>query len=81
VIAKSTGDASLMVLVESFEAMRAPWVSGIDDVYALAREVGLRVVENFTTGDPFIGSLVAARLRHHLRALPDLTLELEGAEK
>jgi methyltransferase (TIGR00027 family) len=51
VIAKSTGDRSLTVLVESFEAMRAPWVSGIDDIYALASEVGLNVVENVTTGD------------------------------
>jgi methyltransferase (TIGR00027 family) len=51
VIAKSTGDASLTILVESFEAMRAPWVSGIDDVGALAAELGMQVVENFTTGE------------------------------
>jgi methyltransferase (TIGR00027 family) len=51
VIAKSTGDASLTSLVEGFEAMRAPWVSGIDDIHELARELGLEVVENFTTGE------------------------------
>ena len=51
VIAKSTGDASLTVLVKSFEAMRAPWLSGIDDIHSLAREVDLRVVENVTTGE------------------------------
>ncbi|HKV98418.1 MAG TPA: SAM-dependent methyltransferase [Vicinamibacterales bacterium] len=51
VIAKTTGEASLTTLVESFEAMRAPWVSGIDDVESLAREMGLRVVENVTTGE------------------------------
>ena len=50
-IAKTTGDAALTILVESFEAMRAPWVSGIDDVQSLAREVGLRVVESLTTGE------------------------------
>lgn len=50
VVRKTTGDASLSSLVESFEAMGAPWVSGIDDVDSLAREVGLRVVENVTTG-------------------------------
>ena len=49
VIAKTTGDASLTTLVESFEAMRAPWLSGIDDIRSLAREVGLRIVENVTT--------------------------------
>jgi methyltransferase (TIGR00027 family) len=51
VITKTTGEASLTTLVESFEAMRAPWVSGIDDVESLAREMGLRVVENVTTGE------------------------------
>ena len=51
VVTKTTGDAGLTILVESFEAMRAPWVSGIDDLQSLAREVGLRVVENFTTGE------------------------------
>ena len=49
VIAKTTGDESLRVLVESFEAMDAPWVSGIDDIEAVAAEVGLRVVDNCTT--------------------------------
>ena len=51
VIAKSTGNASLTTLVESFEAMDAPWVSGIDDIHRLARELSLRVVENMTTGE------------------------------
>jgi len=51
VITKTTGDASLTALVESFEAMGAPWLSGIDDIHALARELDLRVVENFTTGE------------------------------
>jgi O-methyltransferase involved in polyketide biosynthesis len=51
VITKTTGDASLTTLVESFEAMQAPWLSGIDDVRSLARELGLRIVENVTTGE------------------------------
>ena len=50
-VKKTTGDASLTTLVESFEAMGAPWVSGIDDIYALARELDLHVVENFTVGE------------------------------
>ena len=49
VIAKSTGDTGLTILVESFEAMGAPWLSGIDDIERLAREMGLGVLENFTT--------------------------------
>jgi len=51
VVTKTTGDTSLTILVESFEAMGAPWLSGIDDIYSLARELGLYVVENFTTGE------------------------------
>ncbi|HWY71185.1 MAG TPA: SAM-dependent methyltransferase [Terriglobales bacterium] len=51
VITKTTGDADLTILVESFEGMGAPWVSGIDDIHSLARELGLRVVENFSTGE------------------------------
>jgi methyltransferase (TIGR00027 family) len=51
VITKTTGDAGLTALVESFEAMDAPWVSGIDDIYCLAGDLGLRVVENHTTGE------------------------------
>ncbi len=51
VITKTTGDASLTTLVESFEAMGAPWLSGIDDLQSLACELGLRIVDNFTTGE------------------------------
>jgi methyltransferase (TIGR00027 family) len=51
VIMKTTGDAGLTTLVESFEAMRAPWLSGIDDIQSLADELGLRIVDNLTTGE------------------------------
>ena len=50
VIAKTTGDAGLRILVESFEAIGAPWLSGINDIESFACELGLRVLENFTTG-------------------------------
>src|SRR5262249_8131427 len=50
VTATTTGDASLTVLVESFEAMSAPWLSGIDDINGFARGLGMRVLENVTTG-------------------------------
>jgi hypothetical protein len=49
VIAKTTGDAGLVALVESFEAMGAPWLSGIDDLHGFARELGVRVHDNVTT--------------------------------
>ena len=53
VISKTTGDAGVTRLVESFEAMGAPWVSGIRDVGTLARELGLSLIENFRTAELF----------------------------
>jgi hypothetical protein len=51
VITKTTGDAGVTTLVESFEAMGARWVSGIRDIAAFARELDLNVVEHFTTAE------------------------------
>jgi methyltransferase (TIGR00027 family) len=51
VISKTTGDAGITRLVESFANMGAPWVSGIRDIQALADEMNLRVIENFKTAD------------------------------
>jgi methyltransferase (TIGR00027 family) len=78
VIRKTTGDESLTILVESFEAMGAPWLSGIDDIHSLTDDVGLRVIENVTTGDLY------RRYRGHTGASPIFdhysicTLESEG---
>lgn len=51
VITKTTGDAGVTRLVENFEAMGAPWHSGISDIEAFAHELGVTLVENVTTGD------------------------------
>ena len=51
VISKTTGDAGITTLVESFAAMGAPWVSGIRDIQSFARELGLDLVENFATSE------------------------------
>ena len=68
VITKTTGDASLTTLVESFEAMNAPWLSGIDDVRGLAAEVGLTVIEDVTTGElyrKYRGRVASSRIFQH----------------
>ena len=49
VISRTTGDAGVTRLVESFAAMGAPWLSGIRDIQSLAREMRLNLVENFKT--------------------------------
>jgi methyltransferase (TIGR00027 family) len=51
VISKTTGDAGVTSLVESFAAMGAPWLSGIRDIQVLAREMNLNLLENFKTLD------------------------------
>jgi methyltransferase (TIGR00027 family) len=50
VITKTTGDAGVTTLVENFEAMAAPWHSGIRDIHSLALELGMTVVDTFKTG-------------------------------
>ena len=49
VISKTTDDAGVTRLVENFEAMAAPWLSGIRDIESLARELNLTVIDNFKT--------------------------------
>ncbi|MGH8489481.1 MAG: hypothetical protein ACREXS_11625 [Gammaproteobacteria bacterium] len=51
VIDKSTGDAGLSALVEHFARLGAPWITGIDDVYALGDELGLDVIQNVLSAD------------------------------
>jgi O-methyltransferase involved in polyketide biosynthesis len=51
VISKTTGDAGIGRLVETFANMGAPWVFGIRDIQALADEMNLTVIENVKTAD------------------------------
>lgn len=51
VISKTTGDAGVTTLVDSFAAMGAPWLSGIRDIQSYARELGLNVLEDFKTAE------------------------------
>jgi methyltransferase (TIGR00027 family) len=49
VISKATGDPSITILVESFAAMGAPWLSGIRDIQNLSRELSLDLIEDLKT--------------------------------
>jgi O-methyltransferase involved in polyketide biosynthesis len=51
VIDKSTGDAGLSALVEHLARLGAPWITGIDDVYASGDELGLDVIRNVLSAD------------------------------
>jgi methyltransferase (TIGR00027 family) len=50
-IAKRTGVPGLTRMTTNFESMNAPWITGFDDIEALAGEAGLRVIENVTTAE------------------------------
>jgi methyltransferase (TIGR00027 family) len=51
VISRTTGDAGITRLVESFANMGAPWLSGIRDVRSLAHELRLNLIENVRTSE------------------------------
>ena len=51
VISRTTGDLGVTKLVESFENMGAPWLTGFNDIHSLAHELRLNVVENFKTAE------------------------------
>jgi methyltransferase (TIGR00027 family) len=51
VITKSTGEVALTRLAERFANMGAPWVTGFDNICALAKDAKLQVIDNFTIGD------------------------------
>jgi len=51
VIAYATGEEDITKFVERFAAMGAPWVFGIDDLPAFAKDAGLTVADNVTTAE------------------------------
>jgi methyltransferase (TIGR00027 family) len=51
VITKTTGDVGLTRMAEGFANMGAPWITGFDNIPALAKDVELRVIDNFMSGD------------------------------
>ena len=51
VITKTTGEDGLTRMVENFAEMGAPWLSGFDNIEALAADVGLHVIDDWTTGE------------------------------
>jgi methyltransferase (TIGR00027 family) len=50
-IAKTTGVGGLTRMTDNFERMNARWITGFDDIAALADEVDLSVIEDVTTGE------------------------------
>jgi methyltransferase (TIGR00027 family) len=51
VITKTTGRSGMTRMIENFVEMGAPWVTGIDDIDTLSADLGLALVDNFTTGE------------------------------
>lgn len=51
VITKTTGEAGMTRMAENFANMGAPWVTGFDNIAAVAGGVKLRVIDNWATGE------------------------------
>ena len=51
VVSMSTGDSGVTSFASSFAAMGAPWLTGIDDIWRLARDLDLSVIENCRASD------------------------------
>ena len=51
VITKTTGRSGMTRMIENFEDMGAPWVTGFDDIETFAADLGLDLIDNFTTGE------------------------------
>ena len=51
VITKTTGEAGMTRMAENFANIGAPWVTGFDDISAVAGKVKLRVIDNLTTDE------------------------------
>ena len=51
VIARTTGVAGMTRMADDFARMRAPWITGFDDVRAFAGGLNLGVVDDVTTGE------------------------------
>jgi methyltransferase (TIGR00027 family) len=51
VITRTTGDTGMTHLVDSFENIGAPWLSGITNIQSFAGELRLKVIENFKTAE------------------------------
>lgn len=51
VIAKTTGDPGVTILVESFANMGAPWSYGIADIKSLAEDAKMTVADNVKTAE------------------------------
>jgi methyltransferase (TIGR00027 family) len=53
VITRSTGQDDLDTYIDHIAGMGAPWLSGIDDIAALAGELGLEVGDSYSAAELF----------------------------
>lgn len=53
VILRTTGYQDINDYIDKYESMYAPWITGFDNIEILAKDLGMKVVENFSTADLF----------------------------
>lgn len=53
VINRTTGYQDINDYIDKYESMYAPWITGFDDIQSLAKNLGLKVIDNFSTAELF----------------------------
>jgi O-methyltransferase involved in polyketide biosynthesis len=51
VISRTTGYQDINDYIDKYESLYAPWISGFENIEPLAKSLGLKVIENFSTAD------------------------------
>ncbi len=51
VISRTTGYQDINDYIDKYESLYAPWISGFENIEPLAKSLGLKVIEKFSTAD------------------------------
>jgi methyltransferase (TIGR00027 family) len=51
VISRTTGDRELNDYIDKYESMYAPWITGFENIETMTQEMGLKLIENFSTAE------------------------------
>jgi methyltransferase (TIGR00027 family) len=51
VISRTTGYQDINDYIDKYESLYTPWVTGFDNIEPLAKELGFKVIENFSTAE------------------------------
>lgn len=53
VISRTTGYQDINDYIDKYESMYTPWITGFDNIEVIAKNLGLKVIDNWSTADLF----------------------------